>query len=218
MVTLLCFLSSEIQFECTINAFYFSNLILQFAFTKKEIHLLKTKQKLSFEKEYTCIPIIISGYTVWIFFENNDNDIDLKSIHKTVEQHGTLIITVRLLHLNSKSYVKDPIEVCQLLRIKLFNSMEIEKKNYANYLHDNILQSVIGLHTLISNLSGDVMVMDLINEEFSKLVSSIRSEIFNTYPSTLYHLTFKENLQILIDDFNKNIRRQSLYWIIVLRK
>ena len=62
------------------------------------------------------------------------------------------------------------------------------------------------------------MVMDLINEEFSKLVSSIRSEIFNTYPSTLYHLTFKENLQILIDDFNKNIRRQSLYWIIVLRK
>ncbi|XUC23880.1 hypothetical protein IGL61_000376 [Enterococcus sp. DIV1202] len=47
------------------------------------------------------------------------------------------------------------------------------------------------------------MVMDLINEEFSKLVSSIRSEIFNTYPSTLYHLTFKENLQILIDDFNK---------------
>lgn len=142
----------------------------------------------------------------------------MKSIHKTVEQHGTLIITVRLLHLNSKSYVKDPIEVCQLLRIKLFNSMEIEKKNYANYLHDNILQSVIGLHTLISNLSGDVMVTDLINEEFSKLVSSIRSEIFNTYPSTLYHLTFKENLQILIDDFNKNIRRQSLYWIIVLRK
>ena len=196
----------------------FSNLILQFAFTKKEIHLLKNKTKIKFRKEYTCIPIIISGYTVWIFFENNDNDIDLKSIHKTVEQHGTLIITVRLLHLNSKSYVKDPIEVCQLLRIKLFNSMEIEKKNYANYLHDNILQSVIGLHTLISNLSGDVMVMDLINEEFSKLVSSIRSEIFNTYPSTLYHLTFKENLQILIDDFNKNIRRQSLYWIIVLRK
>lgn len=31
MVTLLCFLSSEIQFECTINAFLFSNLILQFA-------------------------------------------------------------------------------------------------------------------------------------------------------------------------------------------
>ncbi|MCI0138437.1 MULTISPECIES: sensor histidine kinase [Enterococcus] len=172
---------------------------------KKEINSLKKqKQKIKFrKKEYTCIPIIISGCTVWVFFENNDNDIDLKSIHKTVEQHGTLIITVRLLHLNSKSYVKDPIEVCQLLRIKLFNSMEIEKKNYANYLHDNILQSVIGLHTLISNLSGDVMVMDLINEEFSKLVSSIRSEIFNTYPSTLYHLTFKENLQILIDDFNK---------------
>lgn len=69
-------------------------------------------------------------------------------------------------------------------------------------MHDNVLQSVIGLHTLVSNLHGNDEIESLVRIEFSKLIRSIRDEVFNISPSTLYYLSFEENIQILIEDFN----------------
>ena len=48
----------------------------------------------------------------------------------------------------------------------------------------------------------DDEIESLVRIEFSKLIRSIRDEVFNISPSTLYYLSFEENIQILIEDFN----------------
>jgi two-component system sensor histidine kinase ComP len=106
------------------------------------------------------------------------------------------------MHTNQQKYIDSSLGTTELLQAKLFNNLEKEKTKYTHYLHDSVLQSVIGLHTLVSNLHGDDEIESLVRIEFSKLIRSIRDEVFNISPSTLYYLSFEENIQILIEDFN----------------
>ncbi len=144
-----------------------------------------------------------SEETVFVFFERTEHPVDLEKIEEIMQQYKVILKTVNLIYASHQKYIDSSLNTTQLLQMKLFNSLEKEKKRYTNYLHDNILQSIIGLHTLVSSLHGDDEVMGLVRIEFSKLVQSIRKEIFNTSPSTLYHLSFEENIQILMDDFNQ---------------
>ncbi|MFJ8514313.1 sensor histidine kinase [Lysinibacillus xylanilyticus] len=172
---------------------------------KKQLPMLEKKnQTIELESGiFECIPVEISDETTWVFFESVNDQVNLSKVEDIITEYGIILDTVRLLYSTHQKYVETSLNTNQLLQVKLFNSIETEKKKYTNYLHDHILQSVIGLHTLVSNLEGSTEIIELINIEFSKLVRSIRTEIFNTSPSTLYYLPLEENIQILIDDFNR---------------
>ncbi|MEG0582790.1 sensor histidine kinase, partial [Enterococcus sp.] len=140
---------------------------------------------------------------LWLFFEQSlDNASDVE-ITAFLQQYSVITKTVRLLHDAQKQSAETSLNLDVLLQEKLFTSIEREKMNYTHYLHDEVLQTIIALNTLMHQLEGDAEIMELITLEFTKLIASIRNEIFNTAPSTLYHIPFEDNVAILIQDFNQ---------------
>ena len=139
---------------------------------------------------------------LFVFIEKTDHSVDLDHIENILHQYEGIISTISKMHTNQQKYIDSSLGTTELLQAKLFNNLEKEKTKYTHYLHDSVLQSVIGLHTLVSNLHGDDEIESLVRIEFSKLIRSIRDEVFNISPSTLYYLSFEENIQILIEDFN----------------
>lgn len=155
------------------------------------------------EKTFYFFSTQNSYENLYLFFEKNNALIDKENIRATLEQYLSLLVSLRKTYKSHEKYIESSLDANQLVQMKLFNSIEKEKTKYTHYLHDNILQSVIGLNTLVSNLKGDQEIEGIVKVEFSKLIQSIRNEIFDTSPSTLYNLSLEENLQILIEDFNK---------------
>ena len=177
---------------------------------KKIIKSMKIKmQQLEIENQsYLCIPVPQSTEVVWVFLGQRKNHtrfskLDIDIVIETVEQYNVILNMIKLIHESQQKYISSSFVTNNLIQTKLFNSIESEKMNYANYLHDSILQSIIGLNTLVSNLTGDSEITDLIDIEFAKLVQSIRNQIFDTFPSTLYNVSFEDNIKILMADFDK---------------
>ena len=85
---------------------------------------------------------------------------------------------------------------------KLFERINQEKRQFANFLHDNILQSIISLNNLSSTLHGDYRIKNLIQIEFAKLTYSIRKQITDQTPSSIYLLPLETNLNILFEDLH----------------
>lgn len=166
-------------------------------------------QQLEIENQsYLCIPVPQATEVVWVFLGQRKNHtrfskLDIDIVIETVEQYNVILNMIKLIHESQQKYISSSFVTNNLIQTKLFNSIESEKMNYANYLHDSILQSIIGLNTLVSNLTGDSEITDLIDIEFAKLVQSIRNQIFDTFPSTLYNVSFEDNIKILMADFDK---------------
>lgn len=144
-----------------------------------------------------------SDQILWLFFEQNSDSISEIEVSTFIQQYSVITKTVRLLYDAQKQSTMSSLNIDILLQEKLFNSIEREKTKYTNYLHDDVLQTIIALNTLMTQLDGDPEIRALITLEFSKLITSIRNEIFNTTPSTLYHIPFEDNVAILIQDFNQ---------------
>lgn len=166
-------------------------------------------QQLEIENQaYLCIPIPQSIEVVWVFLGQRKNHarfskLETEIVIETIEQYTVILSMIKSLHKSQQKYVTSSFVTNNLIQAKLFNNIESEKMNYANYLHDNILQSIIGLNTLVSNLTGNSEITDMIDIEFKKLVQSIRSQIFDTFPSTLYNVSFEQNIKILMADFDR---------------
>lgn len=172
-------------------------------------HMKVEIQQLEIENQaYLCIPIPQSNEVVWVFLGQRKNHtrfskLDIDIVIETVEQYNVILNMIKLIHESQQKYISSSFVTNNLIQAKLFNNIESEKMNYANYLHDHILQSIISLSTLVSNLTGDSEITDLIDREFTRLVQSIRNQIFDTFPSTLYNVSFEDNIKILMADFDK---------------
>lgn len=171
---------------------------------KKELFSsLSSKQEVTIRgNTYHYLSVSRFHEKLFVFIEKTDYSVDLDHIEDILHQYEGIITTIRKMHTNQQKYIDSSLGTTELLQAKLFNNLEKEKTKYTHYLHDSVLQSVIGLHTLVSNLHGDDEIESLVRIEFSKLIRSIRDEVFNISPSTLYYLSFEENIQILIEDFN----------------
>lgn len=159
------------------------------------------------KKTFQSLRIRQEEGVLWLFFEKTKKDVPTSALIHFVQQYAVILKMVRLLYDAQKKRIDVPFEAHTLLQEKLFNSIETEKTKQTNYLHDEVLQTVIALQTLTSMLEGDNEIKELITIEFSKLIYSIRRQIFETTPSTLYHLSFAENIAILIEDFNLRYRQ-----------
>lgn len=140
---------------------------------------------------------------LFLFFKKNKLSIDLDTLENILVQYVKIFTSLKQIYTSRQNYIVSTIDTNDLVQMKLFNNLEKEKNKYTHYLHDNVLQSIIGLHTLVSDLHGDTEIESLVKIEFSRLIRSIRDEIFNISPSTLYYLSFEENIRILIEDFNQ---------------
>lgn len=81
--------------------------------------------------------------------------------------------------------------------------MKLKKKRQADYLHDDILQTIIALKTLTTQLEGDITIKKLVNDALTQAITSIRQEIFHIAPSMLYHIPLADNIALLMQDFKR---------------
>lgn len=75
---------------------------------------------------------------------------------------------------------------------------EALRKEFTNYLHDDILQDILSMKNLIHK-AGQAEIQQLLEDTLRKLTASIRSEMQAYHPKLLKNLTYKENLQSVLD-------------------
>ena len=80
---------------------------------------------------------------------------------------------------------------------------EALRKEFTNYLHDDILQDLLSMKNLVRK-AGQLDIQQLLEETLRKLTSSIRSQMQAYHPKLLKNLTFKENLQSVLDSITND--------------
>lgn len=80
---------------------------------------------------------------------------------------------------------------------------ETLRKEFVNYLHDNILQDILSMKNLVHK-SDQLEIQHLLEDTLQKLTSSIRSQMQTYRPKLLKDLTFKENLQCVMDSITND--------------
>ncbi len=77
------------------------------------------------------------------------------------------------------------------------------RRDFSNYLHDNVLQDLLSMKNLMSK-AEQPEVHKLILDTFDNLNSSIRRQMQTYHPVLLKNLTLKENIRNLLDAFTGN--------------
>lgn len=78
------------------------------------------------------------------------------------------------------------------------------RKDVTYFLHDNILQNIIATKNIVAILPTEQAALQgLAVETLSELNDSIRTQMFEIYPSTLTDLPFERNIHILLDEMKK---------------
>lgn len=80
---------------------------------------------------------------------------------------------------------------------------EALRKEFTNYLHDDILQDLLSMKNLVRK-AGQLDIQQLLEDTLRKLTSSIRSKMQAYHPKLLKNLTFKENLQSVLDSITND--------------
>ena len=75
---------------------------------------------------------------------------------------------------------------------------EALKKDFSNYLHDNVLQDLLSIKNLLGKAERPE-VQKLLNDTLSELTASLRSQMQMYHPTLLKSLTLKGNIQNLLD-------------------
>lgn len=77
------------------------------------------------------------------------------------------------------------------------------RKDFSNYLHDEVLQDLLSVKNLLKK-ADQPQVQQLLQETLSKRCDSIRQEMQSCHPTLPQSLTFKENLQNLLDTLSEH--------------
>ena len=80
---------------------------------------------------------------------------------------------------------------------------EALRKEFTNYLHDDILQDLLSMKNLVRK-ADQIEIQRLLEDTLRKLTSSIRSQMQAYHPKLLKNLTFKENLQSVLDSISND--------------
>ena len=80
---------------------------------------------------------------------------------------------------------------------------EALRQEFTNYLHDDILQDLLSMKNLVHK-ADQIEIQQLLEDTLRKLTSSIRSQMQAYHPKLLKNLTFKENLQSVLDSITND--------------
>lgn len=84
-----------------------------------------------------------------------------------------------------------------------FKREEALKKEFSNYLHDDILQDILAVKNLVRK-ANQPHVQQLLFDTLGALNASVRMQMQNYHPTLLKSLTLKENIQNLLDTLSEN--------------
>ena len=96
------------------------------------------------------------------------------------------------------NYASDAVPSFYEYTVAQLKHEEALRKEFTNYLHDDILQDILSMKNLLHK-AGKPEVQQLLDDTLRKLTSSIRSQMQAYHPKLLKNLTFKENLQSVLD-------------------
>lgn len=77
------------------------------------------------------------------------------------------------------------------------------KKDFSNYLHDDILQDLLSIKNMVRK-AEQLEVKQLLLDTLTELNSSIRFQMQSYHPTLIKSLTLKENIQSLLDSLSEN--------------
>ena len=103
----------------------------------------------------------------------------------------------------SDNYTSDTVPSFYEYTVAQLKHEEALRKEFTNYLHDDILQDILSMKNLLHK-AGKPEVQQLLDDTLRKLTSSIRSQMQAYHPKLLKNLTFKENLQSILDSITND--------------
>ena len=101
------------------------------------------------------------------------------------------------------NYASDAVPSFYEYTVAQLKHEEALRKEFTNYLHDDILQDILSMKNLLHK-AGQPEVQRLLDDTLRKLTSSIRSQMQAYHPKLSKNLTFKENLQSVLDSITND--------------
>lgn len=220
IIALLIGLLINISFEKLFHSIYLSNIgwYLNVGIAIVVVHirlinsLLKLKSKRLSKKIYELIKILTLFTVVLvcfltIYFFNSFDDAFL-FVNLVVFLIVNIISFFHCVVGTLNNSIYDVILNKEQVIAKLEYDESI-KSDIANYLHDNILQSVIAIKNLVS-INEPLKYKEDIMEEFSFLIDNIRTEIDDYQPYITNKLSLKDNYLQMISDLKKRYHSNKL--------
>ncbi len=186
-------------FAVLLAFFSVHNIVFQYHTRREWISTLKAKYKIIL----TVLGFAGLGFVIYLF------QIPLMALFVLSHIFALLVMVFNLfLYLQIREQPKDfdnPTDrqhfyVYSLAQIK---REEMLKKEFSNYLHDNILQDLLSIKNLVRK-ADQPDIQQLLYDTLGELYTSIRSQMQAYHPPLLKSLTLKENIQSLLDTLTEN--------------
>lgn len=90
-------------------------------------------------------------------------------------------------------------------RLLYLNSMDLaleDKRKLTKHLHDDVLQNILGVKNIISVMEGSDDKKELLNSSLEEIITSLRNEMQDLYPSFLSVVSLSISFYNLIDRLN----------------
>ncbi|AJS61081.1 hypothetical protein UB51_24555 [Paenibacillus sp. IHBB 10380] len=168
------------------------------------------------QKQYFSFPLkyknIVNGWLI-IGQKLNKEKFTPEDINKITILADTIceiLKTTEILHGNQQRYIQLPsIKYDEYLNITLVQKVEEIRRNFALYLHDDILQSILAVKNMTESLvTPQKDTQQLIITTFQDLNKSIREKMFDIYPSTLSDLGLYQSISIMCEKLKREAVHQ----------
>lgn len=181
-------------FPVMLTFFSVHNIVFQYHPAQERFFILK--------KKYAAI-LLLSGLSLLVFVVGL---LEVQLMALFVLMHGCFLLALLLdlflyLQVSQQSdgcYV--PSYIYALERLK---REELLKKEFANYLHDDILQDLLSIKNLLRK-SDQPDMKELLYDTLNQLNASIRSQMEEYHPMMISSLPFIDALQSLLDTLTQH--------------
>lgn len=150
------------------------------------------------------IPFIVNDQKIGMFYfllnDEKEASIKFEYLRNSVASIGNILYTTQVLFEKQESFRKNRLS--NLEREVFLKQLNLEldaKIKLANYLHDDILQTILALKNMITILDGPQAMKDMINQNFEDMITSLRSEMIDIFPSFLYQTSIEDAIGKLIE-------------------
>lgn len=195
-------------------AFY---LILIFPLYSIYLMVRKNKKKIKKEEQLNSKNKIILCVITVVFMLFIGNLLDVDLINYFIIVHSILwfnILYFILVYSQVKNSMLNGTEKQQydsyINSIVQISREEQLKKDFSNYLHDEILQDILAVKNII-NKADKVEIKKMIVETLNELSRSIRRQTEEYHPTILRTLTLKENYSNLIENIKQTFGKKQIH-------
>lgn len=139
------------------------------------------------------------------------SELEVQKLRYLSQTISEILHTTEILNKNQSRYLKlSQLPYDDQFKLNMVTKSDDLRRTLSNYLHDDILQTILAVKNLIELLETEQdELKELVLTNITQLNDSIRNQMFELYPSTLSDLNLYQSLSILCNRFISKMPKED---------